>query len=132
MKLPFKKGDMKQHQVVVTKDDIAQFSSGVVHEVYSTFALCRDAEWSGRLFVLEMKEAGEEGIGTAISINHHGPAFVQDVVVFTATFEEVRGNGEIVTSFKATVGERMIASGMQHQRILPKEKIETLFSYYQQ
>ena len=128
MKNLFKKGAQKKHKVVVTKNDMAKFESGVVHEVYSTFALCRDAEWSGRLFVLEMKEEGEEGIGTSISIDHKSPAFINDEVVFTATYEEVKDTGEIINSFEAHVGERLIATGTQGQRILPKEKIDSIFN----
>lgn len=132
MKNPFVQGDQKTHHIVVSEKDMAQFESGVVHEVYSTFALCRDAEWSGRLFVLEMKEEGEEGIGTSISINHRSPAFINDEVVFTATFEEIRENGEIINSFEARVGDRVIASGLQGQRILPKDKIDKIFKNYRQ
>jgi predicted thioesterase len=64
MKHLFKQGDVKRYSKVVSIDELASFESGTVHEVYSTFALARDAEWSGRLFVLEMKEEDEEGIGT--------------------------------------------------------------------
>lgn len=127
MKNPFKKGDLKQYKIVVSENDIAKFESGVVHHVYSTFALCRDAEWSGRLFVLEMKEEGEEGIGTSISINHKSPAFVGDEVMFTAKFEEVKEHGEIINTFEVKVGDRLVAIGTQGQRIIPKEKIDTIF-----
>jgi fluoroacetyl-CoA thioesterase len=64
MKNLFKIGDSKTFTKMVTTNDIAQFDEGTVHEVYGTFALGRDAEWSSRLFVLEMKEEDEEGIGT--------------------------------------------------------------------
>ena len=126
MKNPFKKGDTKEYKIVVQETDIAKFESGVVHNVYSTFALCRDAEWSGRLFVLEMKEDGEEGIGTSIVIQHKSPAFVGDEVRFLAGYEGLE-NGEIITSFVAFVGTRIIALGKQGQRILPKEKIDSIF-----
>ena len=56
MKHLFKQGDVKRYSKVVSIDELASFESGTVHEVYSTFALARDAEWSGRLFVLEMKD----------------------------------------------------------------------------
>ena len=127
MKNPFKKGEQKEYSIVVSENDIAQFESGVVHNVYSTFALCRDAEWSGRLFVLEMKEEGEEGIGTSMNIQHKSPAFVKDKVIFTATFDEVKESGEIINSFEAKVGNRLIATGTQGQRILPKAKIDSIF-----
>lgn len=124
---PFSTGDTKEYRHIVTAADTARFESGEVHAVYSTFALARDAEWSGRLFVLEMKEAGEEGIGTGISVTHHAPALVGQEVIFTATLTEVNRN-EVVTAYEARVGERLIASGTQSQKILKKEKLEQLFS----
>lgn len=132
MKNPFKKGDTIEYRIVVQETDIAKFESGVVHDVYSTFALCRDAEWSGRLFILEMKEDDEEGIGTSITINHNSPAFVGNEVVFTVAFEKITDNGEIINSFEAKVGERVIATGMQGQRVLPASKIDSIFKNYQQ
>jgi predicted thioesterase len=125
---PFHAGDTKTFTRVVREEDIAQFDSGTVHPVYATFALARDAEWSGRLFVLDMKEELEEGIGTRLDIQHVSPAFVGQTVRFVACFEEITPKGEILNSFEAFVGDRLIARGLQGQRILPKVKIETLFS----
>ena len=123
----FSKGDTKIFNKKVTDADMARFESGTVHAVYSTFALARDAEWSGRLFVLDMKEKGEEGIGTSIQITHKSPAFCGDEVRFVARFEELNERNEIITSFQAFCGDRLIAEGTQGQRILPKEKIDRLF-----
>ncbi len=128
---PFHTGDIKTFTRVVREEDIAQFDSGTVHPVYATFALARDAEWSGRLFVLDMKEEHEEGIGTRLDIQHVSPAFVGQTVRFEACFEEITPKGEIINSFEAFVGERLIAKGRQGQRILPKEKIEKLFNELQ-
>ena len=127
MNNPFSIGDVKIFPHVVTVADTAKFESGEVHSVYSTFALARDAEWSGRLFVLEMKEDGEEGIGTGITVSHHAPALIGQEVVFSATLLAVNGN-EVVSQYEAKVGDRLIASGEQKQKILPKEKLERLFS----
>ena len=63
MKNLYKIGDQKIFEKTVGAQDIAEFESGTVHNVYATFALGRDAEWSSRLFVLDMKDADEEGIG---------------------------------------------------------------------
>lgn len=123
---PFATGDSKTFTHLVTEPDIARFESGTVHEVYSTFALARDAEWSGRLFVLEMKDAHEEGIGTGITITHHSPALLGQEVVFTATLQEVNGN-EVITTFTAKTGGRLVAVGTQWQKILPREKLDKLF-----
>jgi predicted thioesterase len=126
----FKTGYIKTYTKVVSLADIATFKSGTVHPVYATFSLARDAEWACRLFVLEMKEADEEGIGTFVHVNHHAPALVNDTVVFTATLEAINGN-EIICSFAAHVNTRLIASGRQGQKILKKEKIERLFNALQ-
>ena len=128
MKQLFRKGDQKIFRKRVEPADLATFESGTVHEVYSSFALARDAEWSGRLFVLDMKEEGEEGIGTRISVEHRSPAFPGEEITFIATFDELTEKGEILTSYKAFCGSRLLAEGGQGQRILPKEKIELLFS----
>lgn len=126
MKNPFHVGDTLVYKHIVTEADTAKFASGQVHAVYSTFALARDAEWSGRLFVLEMKEDSEEGIGTGITVKHVSPALIGQEVVFTATLYEVNKN-EVVTDYTARAGERVIAEGRQWQKILPKEKLDKLF-----
>ena len=127
---PFSIADQLSFTHKVTTDDTARFESGEVHPVYGTFALAREAEWSGRLFVLEMKEEGEEGIGTSITVNHISPALVGQEVVFTATLKEVNRN-EVITTYEAKVGDRIIATGLQGQKIIKKEKLERLFSSLQ-
>jgi fluoroacetyl-CoA thioesterase len=52
MKKIFKTGDIKEYTHIVVKEDVAAFETGLVHPVYSTFALARDAEWTCRQFVL--------------------------------------------------------------------------------
>ncbi len=122
---PFRPGDKQVFEKVVQPDEIAAFESGIVHHVYSTFSLAKDAEWSTRLFVLDMKEEDEEGIGTFIEVYHRSPAKVNSKVTFTATLEEVNGH-EIVCSFIATVGDRLIAEGRTGQKILNKSKVNSL------
>lgn len=78
------------------------------------------------MFVLEMKEEGEEGIGTAISVVHHAPALLGQEVIFIATLVAVERN-EVITTFEAKVGQRLIASGEQRQKIVRKEKLDKLF-----
>lgn len=122
----FEPGSTKIFSHTVRKEDAASFQSGQVHAVYSTFSLARDAEWSGRLFVLEMKEENEEGIGTGIEIRHISPALIGQTVIFTSVLASVNKN-EVVTDFTAKVGERLIASGRQWQKIVKKEKLDALF-----
>ena len=62
MKNIFKVGDKKVFERLVRQEDGASFEGSHIHPVYATFSITRDAEWCSRLFVLEMKEADEEGI----------------------------------------------------------------------
>ena len=126
MQNPFSLGDKKHYSRQVTDSDTAAFAGGEVHAVYSTFALTRDAEWAGRLFVLEMKEAHEEGIGTFVEVQHCGPAFVGEQVIIEAVLQSVEGN-KVVCSFTATADKRTVATGRTGQKILDKEKLKQYF-----
>lgn len=123
----FKIGDVKHFTKTVQQTDTATFDAGQVHPVYATFALGRDAEWVCRLFVLDMKEADEEGIGTFLNIEHASPALLGSNVNFTATLLKIEGNS-IICAFEAHVGNRLIAKGQTGQKILKKEKLERLFT----
>jgi fluoroacetyl-CoA thioesterase len=123
---PFRPGDTRTFERVVSDADLARFDAGLVHPVYGTFALARDAEWVCRLFVLEMKEAHEEGIGASVSVEHLAPAPLGSTVVFTAHLLAVVGN-RVDCRWEAHRGETLIAHGEQVQRILPRERIERLF-----
>jgi predicted thioesterase len=122
----FKVGDKKKFTKVVEQNDTAAFNSSEVHPVYATFALGRDAEWACRLFVLEMKENDEEGIGTFLHIEHISPAVLGSTVIFESCLKRVEGNS-VICSFEAKVGERLIAKGETGQKVLKKEKLENIF-----
>lgn len=108
--------------MVVTLADVASFHGNIVHEVCSTFTLAREAEWATRQFVLEMRDADEEGIGTFVTVNHKAPAFVGEEIVIAGRVEELNGH-ELICSFEAKVGERLIAEGKTGQKIFKKEKL---------
>jgi fluoroacetyl-CoA thioesterase len=127
MKIIFQRGDVKQFKTVVRPEDVAMFESGVVHNLYSTFALARDAEWCTRLFVLEMKDDDEEGIGTFVHVNHVSPAKLHTEISFTGVIDEIHGNA-INCSFEARAGDRLVATGKTGQKILKKSKLEQLFN----
>jgi predicted thioesterase len=131
LKIPFAPGDQKTFERIIQTQDTATFDSGQVHPVYATFALARDIEWACRLFVLEMKEADEEGIGTSLAIQHLSPALVGETVSITATVKSIQKN-EIICSYEARVEDRLIATGEQGQKILKKERIEGIFNNLRQ
>ena len=119
---PFQRGDTKVYQKLVTAADFARFEDGLVHAVCSTFSLAQAAEWAGRLFVVEMKESDEEGVGTFLSINHKSPAFEGETIRIKAILSEVTGNN-VICRFEAFVGDRLVADGETGQKILKKEKL---------
>lgn len=126
MKQIFKPGDQKIFKKIIEENDTAGFVSGLVHPVYSTFCIARDAEWSGRLFVLDMRDEDEEGIGTSITVNHLAPAFPGEEVRYVATVKTI-SNHEIITHYEARVNQRLIASGEQGQKIFKREKLQRIF-----
>ena len=126
MKLIFKPGDTKQITYRVKETDVASFNGEVVHAVCSTFTLAREIEWSTRQFVLEMRDDDEEGIGTSVTIDHRGPAFVGEEIVITACVESIH-NHELICSYEAKVYDRTIATGKTGQKILKRDKIATIF-----
>lgn len=122
----FKPGDVKLHKVQVKAADVAAFGGEEVHPVCSTFALAREMEWSSRLFVLDMKEEGEEGIGTQLTVNHRSPALLGEELLVKAFFDKMEGNS-LSCNIQVHVGERLIATGTTGQKIVLKDKLNRLF-----
>ncbi len=121
MKQPFSPGDKKVFETIVKPEDTATFHGKEVHSVYSTFALTRDAEWTCRLFVLDMLEPGEEGVGVHVSVDHVSPALVGSAVRFEAALQRVLGR-DVVCAFTAHAGTRLIAKGVQVQKIVDEKR----------
>jgi fluoroacetyl-CoA thioesterase len=126
MKAIFKVGNTKEYRKIVQPADTAAFHGENVHPVYSTFSLARDIEWTTRLFVLEMRDADEEGIGTYLTIEHKAPAFIGEEILITGKIEQLRGS-ELICSFQAQVGDKIIAIGQTGQKILKLERFNDLF-----
>ena len=127
MKQLFKPGDKKFFKRTINESDQASFFGEVVHPVCSTFSLARDFEWSSRLFFLDMREAGEEGVGTFLSIDHKSPVFIGQEITFTATVIKLQGN-ELICSIEARVGNLLVATGSTGQKMLTKEKLKQIFT----
>jgi fluoroacetyl-CoA thioesterase len=120
-------GEVRQFEKRVEPADLASFNGTLVHAVCSTFALAQAVEWACRLFVLDLKEADEEGLGTGLTISHQRPAFPGETILITATLESIEGN-RVRCSFVARVGSRLVATGETSQKILKREKLKKLLS----
>ena len=120
-----KVGDTKVFKKEVLANDLAKFSSGEVHPFYSTFAIGRDMEYASRLFVLEIIQDDEEGIGTSLQIDHLSPAVEGEVIEVVATVKSFVGN-ELLCDIQVKAGHRLIATGITGQKILKRTKIAAL------
>jgi fluoroacetyl-CoA thioesterase len=105
---------------VVAPTDLAHFDQQQVHDVYATFALTRDAEWTTRQFILPYLGQQREGIGTYVEVKHLSPAFLGDLVTFRASIVSFHAM-ELHCLFEAFVGERKVAEGKTGQKILEKQ-----------
>lgn len=126
MKNIFTEGDIKIFTRKIEEADTAAFNGDMVHPVCATFALARDIEWASRLFVLDMKEDDEEGIGTVLTIHHKSPALAgQEIQIEVKVLSLVYN--ELICSYTVKSGERLIAEGKTGQKILKKNKIQQIF-----
>lgn len=123
-------GDTITLEFTVKPSDVASFNGEDVHPFYATFALGRDVEWTCRQFVLNEKDADEEGIGTFLNIKHQSPAMLHDTVKIEAQIIRYEGNA-LDCSYTVKIGDRIVASGEQGQKILKKEKVERLIAAVQ-
>ena len=126
---PLKIGERTSHSFKVTEKDLATFADGNVHQVCSTFTIAREVEWCTRKFVLAHKDLDEEGVGTKLNIDHVSPAMLNTIVEIDARVIELR-NSELICSFEARVGERIIAKGITGQKVLKKSRIKEIFSKF--
>jgi predicted thioesterase len=122
-----KSGDIKVFNKIVLPEDIAAFPDQLVHEVYATFALARDVEWSSRLFLIEIIEEDEEGIGIELQVKHISPALVGEKVAIEATITSFIEN-KLYCDITAKVGNRIIAIGKTGQKIIKKDKFKKILS----
>lgn len=119
-------GKTQTYTFVVTDADTASFHGTQVHAVCSTFVLAREAEWAGRLLLLPMRAEDEEGIGSALSIQHYSPALVGQTVTVVAQIASWDGK-VLICDYSMKVGERLVAKGQTEQRLLKKARIQQLF-----
>ncbi len=127
MKDIFKAGDIKVHRFVVGDADLAAFGGELVHPVCSTFALAREIEQASRLFIIDSKEAHEEGIGTRLNIVHCSPALPGEELIIESQLEKIEGN-ELLCTVSVRAGDRVIARGTTGQKVLRRDKLEKIFN----
>lgn len=131
MRSIYKPGDSKSYSFKVTDAHFPDFGNSIVHDVCATYTLAKEIEWASRLFVLDMLQKNEEGIGTLITIEHVNPAFLNEQVCIKTIVMSLKGH-ELLCSYVASVGSRIIAKGRTGQKILEKRKLISRFSTLEQ
>jgi predicted thioesterase len=118
-------GESATLDVVVTEDMTVDFAElGRVHPVYATYTMAKHFEEAGRKLLLRHVEDGEEGLGSALSVEHLAPSWVGDRLTIEARCVEVRGN-RLTCECRATDGEgREVGRGTTEQVVLPRAVLD--------
>lgn len=113
--------------VVVTEAMTVDFDElGRVHPVYATYWLCKHMEETGRKIILPFLEAGEEGIGSAVSARHLAPAVVGQRIEVVAKHVGTERNRVTVHCRATNAAGAPVGEGETEQTILPRRRIEEL------
>ena len=103
------------------------FEGKTIHPVCSTWDLAHQFELASRHVLVPHLEPNEEGIGSRVSIDHKRPATLASTVEVTATVTKTT-ESEVVCSIEATIGDRIVATGEQIQRVFSKERIAQIIT----
>ena len=115
--------------VTVTPDMTVDFGElGRLHPVYATYQLARHFEEAGRKVLLPHLEPGEEGIGSAVSVEHTASALPGMRVTVTATLDRVEGRRLFVNVRAVNELGDEVGRGSTVQVVLPRERIERGFA----
>ena len=126
---PIAPGETAVLEVVVTEAMTVDFDRlGRVHPVYATYSMAKHFEEAGRTLLLAHLEPGEEGIGTAVAVEHLAPAWVGDRIRITARCAEVRA-GRLTCELTAVDAQgRLLGRGTTGQAVLPAEVVAARLS----
>jgi fluoroacetyl-CoA thioesterase len=116
-------------EVVVTDDMTVDFTElGRVHPVYATYTMAKHFEEAGRMVLLRHLDEGEEGLGSAVTVEHLAPSWVGDRLAIEAHCVEVDGN-RLTCECRATDGDgREVGRGSTVQVVLPRDRLDAILS----
>ena len=126
---PIPVGESATLHVVVTPELTVHFDElGSVHPVYATYNMAKHFEEAGRKLLLRHLDDGEDGLGSALSVEHLAPSWVGDRLSVVATCVEVSGN-RITCTCTATDGDgREVGTGSTVQVVLPRDRLDALLA----
>lgn len=128
MKPGLRPGQTGEVTVTVTDDMVAWFEElGVVHRVYSTWAMVRHLELASRKVILPFLEPEEDAVGHSISVTHFAPTPVGRRVTARATLLRIEAN-RIVCTLEAFNDREKIGTGENVQVVLPRARLVERFA----
>lgn len=128
MKPGLRPGQTGEVTVTVTDDMVAWFEElGVVHRVYSTWAMVRHLELASRKVILPFLDPEEDAIGHSISVTHFAPTPVGRPVTVRATLLRIEAN-RIVCALEAFNDREKIGTGENVQVVLPRACLAERFA----
>jgi predicted thioesterase len=129
VKSSLKVGNAAEVLITVTEDMCPAFDGVVVHHVYSTWSMAHHMELAARKVLAPHLESHEEGIGSQLSIEHIAPTPVGRKVRVVATAVELGATTlvcDVIAYHVRRDDEKIVGRARQTQRILPREKLESL------
>lgn len=127
---PIPAGHTVTLEITVTDEMTVHFhelGQGPGHPVYATYWIARHFEEVGRKLLLPFREEGEEGVGTAVTVQHLASALPGMRVTHTATVERVEGRHLHCTMTATSELGDLIATGRTGQYVTRAEKLERNF-----
>lgn len=121
---PIPVGEAATLRVVVTEDMTVDFAElGRVHPVYATYTMAKHFEEASRKLLLRHLDAGEDGLGRSVAVEHLAPSWAGDRLTIEARCAEVRGN-RIHCVCTAREGDREVGTGSTVQVVLPRDVLD--------
>ncbi len=121
-------GRREEVEVIVTDEMAARFPSpiGLVHPLYSTWAMVHHMEWAARKVLEPFLEDHEQGVGSYIKVRHLAPCPIGEKVRVVAEAVEVEPH-RLVCQVEAWWGETLLGVGKQEQRIVDREGFKRFY-----
>ena len=121
-------GHQETLEVLVTPEMTVRFAElGELHPVYATYELARHFEEVGRKLLLPFLEEGEDGVGTALGVEHLRSALPGMRVRLTATVQRVEGRRLSVTVEAVSELGDLVARGHTEQYITQASRLQAGF-----
>jgi fluoroacetyl-CoA thioesterase len=125
-------GHQEVLSIVVSEAMTVHFEQmGKVHPVYATYELAKHFEELGRKILVSHLEYDEEGVGTALSVEHLASALVGMRVDMVGTVTEVTGRRLVCTMVAHNELGDCLGRGTTTQLVLPRARLEAGFGELQ-